>query len=491
MSPLIQRPFRKVLRKVVVDFVADVVCPWCCIGLRRLLFAQHLLSDKISVQIRPRPYILRRNLPTEGGVDKMSMFVESFGMTKEQAGEKMDHIRETSKEDEKVYRSMGTTIATLPVLPDMDFRNQRAGNSEEAQRLIHAVYEIQGDHTDDTDKGPDDRISPWLRLMSTLHRIYNCEGKWIGDLETLKLAASRAGIDQEFVKRILVKREDNLSKLRIGSNVSSSKEEYSKEDLQGSSLKEDFFESALSESLLLMERYGGGGVPLFVFDNDLNTQTIPTNNTIGREIISMTPPIFLHGANSIDDLKSAIERASRRPARLCQHYVDLANAHDIENLATYLHPNVDMFGGPCDKQGLFDFFAGYPGIHWEVYNPDWNRNASRPTLYRVNDPAAPGERTVTFSYRRSWDDIDHIVETKTTGDEEEGKDTPTTTEERRRWVVDAEEAIVFDEDGKVVKIFYTKPPGEKRLLLKRPPEEELRVKDGSEVGEKGGTNGEL
>lgn len=91
-----------------------------------------------------------------------------------------------------------------------------------------------------------------------------------------------------------------------------------------------------------------------------------------------------------------------------------------------LAPDVDMFGGPCDRAGLADFFASYPEIRW-----------------RVTSEYATGAdgRTVSFAYTRSWQGADGT-----------------------RLEVDAAEAITFDARGKVAKIAYTRAPSEARAV---------------------------
>jgi predicted DsbA family dithiol-disulfide isomerase len=331
------------------------------------------------------------------GVDKLAIFTNDYGMTDREALAKMEHIRETSMKDEDDLFASGLHAPSPHPLSaklcPMNFAGQRAGNSENAQMLIHAIYQAGANSSDDL---------KWLSLTSEIHKMYNCEQKWPGDAAVLKEAAERVGIKAGVVPSVL-----------DGDRTD--------------------YDNALAHARNIMNVNGASGVPLFLIQ--------------GHSV--------LKGAASVSDLIRVIKHAADRPEILARHYVDLANAHDIEGLTAYLHPNVDMFGGPCDRQGLVDFFAGYPGIKWEIVPPDACSASPRTcsngveASYRVDDSAAPGERTVTFSYKRSWDNA-----TKENGTM------------NGRWFVLAEEAITFDGKGKVTKIEYTKQPSEKQPCMK-------------------------
>jgi predicted DsbA family dithiol-disulfide isomerase len=63
-------------RALKIDFIADVVCPWCYIGLRRLEKALALRPD-IQAEIVWRPYQLDPTLPEEG-VDRAAYMAAKF-----------------------------------------------------------------------------------------------------------------------------------------------------------------------------------------------------------------------------------------------------------------------------------------------------------------------------------------------------------------------------------------------------------------------------
>ena len=60
-----------------IDFISDIVCPWCFIGKRRLARALALRPD-ISFDVRYRPYQLDPNIPREGA-DRAAYMTARFG----------------------------------------------------------------------------------------------------------------------------------------------------------------------------------------------------------------------------------------------------------------------------------------------------------------------------------------------------------------------------------------------------------------------------
>jgi len=61
---------------LVIDVVADVVCPWCYLGWRRLKAAA-AMRPALSIQILWRPYLLDPAIP-EGGVDRRTYMAKKF-----------------------------------------------------------------------------------------------------------------------------------------------------------------------------------------------------------------------------------------------------------------------------------------------------------------------------------------------------------------------------------------------------------------------------
>lgn len=52
-------------RKITIDVVSDVVCPWCFLGRKRLEQALEL-TPEVDAEVRWRPYQLDPSLPPQG-----------------------------------------------------------------------------------------------------------------------------------------------------------------------------------------------------------------------------------------------------------------------------------------------------------------------------------------------------------------------------------------------------------------------------------------
>jgi predicted DsbA family dithiol-disulfide isomerase len=52
--------------KLVVDVISDVICPWCCIGKRRLEQAIAAFDGQNAVEVHWHPFQLNPAMPKEG-----------------------------------------------------------------------------------------------------------------------------------------------------------------------------------------------------------------------------------------------------------------------------------------------------------------------------------------------------------------------------------------------------------------------------------------
>ena len=49
-----------------IDFVSDIACPWCVVGLRSLQQALTNIGDAVQVEIHFQPFELNPDMPPEG-----------------------------------------------------------------------------------------------------------------------------------------------------------------------------------------------------------------------------------------------------------------------------------------------------------------------------------------------------------------------------------------------------------------------------------------
>lgn len=64
-------------RPLIVDIVADVVCPWCYVGVKSFLASRNALNADFEIAARFRPYQLNPGLP-EAGVDRRAFYQVKF-----------------------------------------------------------------------------------------------------------------------------------------------------------------------------------------------------------------------------------------------------------------------------------------------------------------------------------------------------------------------------------------------------------------------------
>ncbi len=102
-----------------VDFVSDVSCPWCAIGLKALEQAIERLRDEVAVDLHFQPFELNPQMPPDGQ-DTTEHLVQKYGSTPQQ----LAHNREA-------IRSRGAQLGFV--------FNQRSRvyNTFDAHRLLH------------------------------------------------------------------------------------------------------------------------------------------------------------------------------------------------------------------------------------------------------------------------------------------------------------------------------------------------------------------
>ncbi|GAC1573974.1 MAG: DsbA family oxidoreductase [Sphingomicrobium sp.] len=108
-------------RKLKIDFVSDISCPWCIIGLRGLEEALHRARDVVSAEIRFHPFELNPSMPREGQ-NIVEHMAQKYGSTAEQSAANRIMIRERAAE-------LGFDMNGSP--------ESRIYNTLDAHRLLH------------------------------------------------------------------------------------------------------------------------------------------------------------------------------------------------------------------------------------------------------------------------------------------------------------------------------------------------------------------
>lgn len=154
-----------------IDFVSDVSCPWCVIGLRGLEQALASCAEELTAEIHLQPFELNPAMASEGqNLDEH--LLQKYGATPEQFAATREAISTRGEE-------LGFTFR-------MDRRN-RIYNTFDAHRLLHWAG-LQGRQ---------------IALKHVLFKTYFTEGNAPSDHAVLIEAAREAGLDPQAAAEIL------------------------------------------------------------------------------------------------------------------------------------------------------------------------------------------------------------------------------------------------------------------------------------------------
>ena len=154
-----------------IDFVSDVSCPWCIIGLRGLETALDRTSDLVVADIHFQPFELNPQMPPEGQ-NIVEHVAEKYGSTPEQSAANRAAIRDRAA-------SVGFTMASTD--------QSRIYNTFDAHRLLHWA-------------GIEGRQSA---LKHALFEAYFTRGQSPCDYHVLVEAAEQAGLDPVAAREVL------------------------------------------------------------------------------------------------------------------------------------------------------------------------------------------------------------------------------------------------------------------------------------------------
>ena len=151
-----------------IEIYSDVVCPWCYVGKRRLERA--LTEFGGDVRVTWRPFQLNPTMP-QAGIDRTAYLEAKFGS--------LDSFRQLEEHVLAAGASERITFAFEKIA--------RTPNTFAAHHLIWFA----------------DREGCQDAVVDSLFRGYFEEGADIGSIPALVDLAGRAGLDREFVERML------------------------------------------------------------------------------------------------------------------------------------------------------------------------------------------------------------------------------------------------------------------------------------------------
>lgn len=163
--------------KMKIDFVSDVSCPWCAVGLGALQRAVKNVEGDISVDVHFQPFELNPDMPP-GGQNVAEHIAAKYGMSDEQLAQNQENIRQRGAD-------VGFTF-------NMDKRS-RIYNTFDAHRLLHWA-ELEGEQQQSA-------------LKWALFSAYFTDGGSPEDHALLVSLAVQAGLDGARAAQILASDE--------------------------------------------------------------------------------------------------------------------------------------------------------------------------------------------------------------------------------------------------------------------------------------------
>ena len=159
---------------IKIDFVSDIACPWCAVGIGNLNKAISAFGDKAKFEVHFRPFELNPQMP-KGGQDAIEHLTEKYGLTVEQVKANQAQIRERALE------------AGFKFHPD---GRKRVYNTFDAHRLLHWA-------------GKEFGLDKQASLKTELLKTYFCLAVNLDDQQNLLNAVSSAGLDADKAKKVL------------------------------------------------------------------------------------------------------------------------------------------------------------------------------------------------------------------------------------------------------------------------------------------------
>ncbi|MBK5342348.1 DsbA family oxidoreductase [Pseudomonas sp. TH49] len=158
-----------------IDFVSDVSCPWCVVGLNSLLQALEVLRDEVQAEIHFQPFELNPKMGPDGQ-NITEHIGEKYGSTPEQSQKNREAIRARGAEFGFAFRTDG---------------NSRIYNTFDAHRLLHWAG-LEGLQ---------------LKLKEALFKAYFTDGGNPSDHAQLAQIAESVGLDRQRAQAILASAE--------------------------------------------------------------------------------------------------------------------------------------------------------------------------------------------------------------------------------------------------------------------------------------------
>lgn len=156
-----------------IDFVSDVACPWCAVGLSSLERALERLGGEVTAELHFQPFELNPQMGPQGQ-DIVEHLTQKYGSTAEQQTANWEALRQRGEAVGFAFRQGG---------------RGRVWNTFDAHRLLHwAGQQSPGAQ---------------LKLKKALLQAYFGEARNVSDPQVLLDAVQAAGLDRQRAQAIL------------------------------------------------------------------------------------------------------------------------------------------------------------------------------------------------------------------------------------------------------------------------------------------------
>ena len=156
-----------------IDFVSDVACPWCAVGLASLQQALAKLDGRIEADVHLQPFELSPDMPFEGE-DAVDHIMHKYGISEAQSEANRKALRERAAAVGFAYNMQ---------------RGSRVWNTFDAHRLLHWAG------LQDSGKA--------VALKQALFRAYFTDNENVADRDVLVRIAGDTGLDADEARRML------------------------------------------------------------------------------------------------------------------------------------------------------------------------------------------------------------------------------------------------------------------------------------------------
>jgi predicted DsbA family dithiol-disulfide isomerase len=165
-------------RALKIDFVSDISCPWCAIGLSALEQAIERVGPEVRAELHFQPFELNPHMPA-GGQDVGEHLAQKYGSTPEQQAAAREAIRQRGEGVGFTFRKEG---------------RGRIYNTFDAHRLLHWA---------DLEGAPGQQHDLKKALMVAHHG----EGQSPESHDVLLAAVRAVGLDEVRAKAVLASDE--------------------------------------------------------------------------------------------------------------------------------------------------------------------------------------------------------------------------------------------------------------------------------------------